>query len=635
MKNLIFLTITYQLLVAIWPITTFTYNNIDNSINNNCGKNFQFKPNRIILTQKSISAGAKFLKKLKVSSFKECYFMCCNTNECSTAIFESKATQSCFMFDCRQPGQCFYSSHSNYDTIVLEESNGNQSLKNKVGLNQHCDSNNLCDEVKTICSDGICICQSGWIAKKGSCVQSVCKSPELQFQCDDSSTCVAIYDKCNGIVECPDGSDELFCPSRVIHKQNETNPSLPRNQKQGEFDEGILSKPSNVSYQSLERYQSSQPSLLTTSRSTSPALMDLHDLSDPLFYSSQPNYHNGREQLTKSHPIKSANQKPSFNVDDKESFMLDINNKINENSDNNPEMFFTSSDDDGWHYPKGLLHDVSSQGGGDVLSQSLPRKHLYRPDHHHSVLSRMKAYETAGLYRPRSFNTFKVDYPQSSQRNDLSFIPYHHSNNFMRGSHQDEPPFFQYNLDNKHQSEMIIDPTVLENMDFINKFSETGDTLKKYPLVHEPKHIHHRNEFEDINQKASSIDKNENRPATLTSTSSPITTTDSSQSIIAAVKQSQSEGHTSALLLAFSLGLICCFIGLLIAEWRRRQKLHLWSSHRSRPEQAIVFGDRTKISMPRLKSSRRLKKNTTYDQVNKTITGTIDEEKALFNDLVL
>ncbi|VDP07873.1 unnamed protein product [Schistosoma mattheei] len=75
----------------------------------------------------------------------------------------------------------------------------------------------MCDEVKTICSDGICICQSGWIAKKGSCVQSVCKSPELQFQCDDSSTCVAIYDKCNGIVECPDGSDELFCPSSMLH----------------------------------------------------------------------------------------------------------------------------------------------------------------------------------------------------------------------------------------------------------------------------------------------------------------------------------------------------------------------------------------------------------------------------------
>ncbi|XP_018650538.1 hypothetical protein Smp_143480 [Schistosoma mansoni] len=563
--------------------------------------------------------------------------MCCNTNECSTAIFESKATQSCFMFDCRQPGQCFYSSHSNYDTIVLEESNGNQSLKNKVGLNQHCDSNNVCDEVKTICSDGICICQSGWIAKKGSCVQSVCKSPDLQFQCDDSSTCVAIYDKCNGIVECPDGSDELFCPSRVIHKQNETNPSLPRNQKQGEFDGGILSKPSNASYQPLERYQSSQPSFLTTSRSTSPALIDLHDLSDPLFYTTPPNYHNDREQQTKSHPIKSANQKPLFNVDDKEPFMLDINNKISENNDNNAEMFFTSSDDVGWHYPKGLYHDVSSQGGSDILSQSLPRKHLYRPDHHHhhSILSRMKPYETAGLYRPRSFNAFKVDYPQSSQRNELSFIPYQHSNTFMHGSHQDEPPFFQYNRDRKHQSEMIIDPTVLENMDFINKLSETSDTLKKYPLVHEPKYIHHRNEFDDISQKGSSIDKSENRQATLISTSSPITTTDSSQSIIAAVKESQSEGHTSALLLAFSLGLICCFIGLLIAEWRRRQKLHLWSSHRSRPEQAIVFGDRTKISMPRLKPSRRLKKNTTYDQVNKTITGTIDEEKALFSDLVL
>ncbi|CAH8494513.1 unnamed protein product [Heterobilharzia americana] len=83
------------------------------------------------------------------------------------------------MFDCRPPGQCFYSSHSNYDIIYLEEMSVNQSLRNMVGLNKHCDSNNLCDGAKTICSDGVCICQSGWIAKKGSCVQSVCKSPEL------------------------------------------------------------------------------------------------------------------------------------------------------------------------------------------------------------------------------------------------------------------------------------------------------------------------------------------------------------------------------------------------------------------------------------------------------------------------
>ncbi|KAH8860943.1 Low-density lipoprotein receptors class A cysteine rich [Schistosoma japonicum] len=552
MKNLFSWTIVYQLLVAIWPVLALSKNNNDN--NGNCGKSFQFKSNKIILTQKSISAGAKFLKKLKVASFKECYFKCCSTSECSTAVFESEATQSCFLFDCRPPGQCFYSSHSNYDLILLEELSNNQSVKNRVGLNQYCDSNNLCDGIKTICSDGICVCQSGWIAKKGSCVQSVCKSPELQFQCDDSSTCVAIYDKCNGIVECPDESDELLCPSKVIRKENETKSSSVIHHKQKELDERIFSKISpNESYHSVERIRSGRPSsFLTTSRSNSPAMIDLHSLSDSLFYSSnqrsyQNNNNDREQQLTElSHPFKDNSQKPLFDVDKEASFMLDIHDKNVENNDNNPEVFFTPNDD-AWRYPKGLLDS------DDLPQQALPgRKHLYRTDHRLPLLlsSRIKPYEAAaGVYKPRSaFNTFKVNYPQP-QKDDLSFIPYHSSS-------EHQPPI----------------PT--------NPISTTT------------------------------------------------TTADPSQSIIAAVKQSQSEGHTSALLLAFSLGLVCCFIGLLIAEWRRRQKLHLWSSHRSRPEQAIVFGGRTKISMPRLKSSRRPK------NMNKT-TAAIDEEKALFNDLVL
>ncbi|KAH8860945.1 Low density lipoprotein receptor class A cysteine rich [Schistosoma japonicum] len=489
MKNLFSWTIVYQLLVAIWPVLALSKNNNDN--NGNCGKSFQFKSNKIILTQKSISAGAKFLKKLKVASFKECYFKCCSTSECSTAVFESEATQSCFLFDCRPPGQCFYSSHSNYDLILLEELSNNQSVKNRVGLNQYCDSNNLCDGIKTICSDGICVCQSGWIAKKGSCVQSVCKSPELQFQCDDSSTCVAIYDKCNGIVECPDESDELLCPSKVIRKENETKSSSVIHHKQKELDERIFSKISpNESYHSVERIRSGRPSsFLTTSRSNSPAMIDLHSLSDSLFYSSnqrsyQNNNNDREQQLTElSHPFKDNSQKPLFDVDKEASFMLDIHDKNVENNDNNPEVFFTPNDD-AWRYPKGLLDS------DDLPQQALPgRKHLYRTDHRLPLLlsSRIKPYEAAaGVYKPRSaFNTFKVNYPQP-QKDDLSFIPYHSSSNFLHGaSHRDGPSYFKHSImDRKRPSDLIIDPTIFENMDFLNKFSETEDSFKKHSLIH-------------------------------------------------------------------------------------------------------------------------------------------------------
>lgn len=42
-------------------------------------------------------------------------------------------------------------------------------------------------------------------------VHSLCNKPDLQFQCDDGAACIAIYDVCNGVSECNDGSDEVAC----------------------------------------------------------------------------------------------------------------------------------------------------------------------------------------------------------------------------------------------------------------------------------------------------------------------------------------------------------------------------------------------------------------------------------------
>nr|CAH8820108.1 unnamed protein product [Trichobilharzia regenti] len=738
----ILLTIICQLVITFGPVLILSVDD-----NNSCGKSFQFKPNRVILTQKSISAGAKFIKKLRVSSFKECYFVCCNTNECSTAIFDSKVTQSCFLFDCRPPAQCFYSSHSNYDIIYLEETSVNQSLKKKVGLNQPCDSDNLCEDAKTVCSVGVCVCQSGWIAKKGSCVQSVCKSPELQFQCDDSSACVAIYDKCNGIVECPDGSDELSCPSR-LDKRNETkasssfsstssvSPVMSHNHKLSELDEITLSKSQlNESYQlPFERFHSLSQKLPSTTSSrrsttvtapskttttTSPVYLDLNDFSDPsesILFPNQPNSHNTNtnnnnnnndnhqpqhrhreQQLSRSNPIK-FNQKPLFDVDERvssssPSFLYDVHNKNNDNSnnnnENNPEIYF-STNDNPWRYPKALFHDIPLTHRDDYSSPSQysPRRHLpsppspSQPESRIFTTSRMKLYDDA-VYKPRSYDpssssaaaaaASQFDYLQS-HRNDLAFMPYHHqhhhtSNKFLHKTNHDEPSFYHhYNRlshnqqQQQQQPEMMIDPSIFENMEFYsNKLSDTPDSLRKYSLFHEPKRIIHRSEFEDAGRRSNMQKKLDNEHEhSSTIANLQITTTDSSsQSIITAVKQSQSEGHTSALLLAFSLGLVCCFIGLLIVEWRRRQKLRLWSAkpYRSHlqppPEQSIIFGGtttagggRTKISMSKLKSYRKSKRSClANEKMNKTSSNhcnssnnndnNMDEEKALFDDLVL
>ncbi|VDP86355.1 unnamed protein product [Echinostoma caproni] len=87
---------------------------------------------------------------------------------------------------------------------------------------------------------------------------------------------------------------------------------------------------------------------------------------------------------------------------------------------------------------------------------------------------------------------------------------------------------------------------------------------------------------------------------------------DHSSDVLSVLERNQSEGHTAALILAFSLGLVCCFIALLIIEWRRRSRLHGWAASRRRQNNvSVLFSDRRKLSVPgNVSGTRRSQKRT-------------------------
>nr|CDS25525.1 Low density lipoprotein receptor class A cysteine rich [Hymenolepis microstoma] len=104
-----------------------------------------------------------------------------------------------------------------YTVFIQRDSNPLSPKIHKVetfapgDLRGMCGPRNPCVGENTICDSGQCVCKVGFIEKRHKCVPSLCSKPDLQFQCDDGTACIALYNVCNGITECRDGSDEIFC----------------------------------------------------------------------------------------------------------------------------------------------------------------------------------------------------------------------------------------------------------------------------------------------------------------------------------------------------------------------------------------------------------------------------------------
>ncbi|KAM3175112.1 hypothetical protein ACTXT7_009175 [Hymenolepis weldensis] len=124
---------------------------------------------------------------------------------------------TCFLFNCHEPNACNFTTETGYTVFIQRDSKPVLPKIHKVdifpagALRGMCGPRNPCVVENTICDSGQCVCKAGFVEKRYKCVPSLCSKPDLQFQCDDGTACIAIYDVCNGISECPDGSDEAFC----------------------------------------------------------------------------------------------------------------------------------------------------------------------------------------------------------------------------------------------------------------------------------------------------------------------------------------------------------------------------------------------------------------------------------------
>ncbi|XP_037883922.1 uncharacterized protein LOC119634067 [Glossina fuscipes] len=214
-----------------------------------CLGQFDIHQNTIIRTGESQAIGGKYLQGLELDTIEECQRLCCETESCDVYIFENKNNGYCYLFECGSPENfhCKFTRHANYTSAVLTpvvkhvseivtsrpSAPPTQSVISKISqqeweltnlkLKQETQKKNFefppptksasniikpdiqripgvsVNNVQTIDST------SGSIQAKLLNVTQTCG--RFQFACH-SGECIAVYNACDGIPQCDDGSDE-------------------------------------------------------------------------------------------------------------------------------------------------------------------------------------------------------------------------------------------------------------------------------------------------------------------------------------------------------------------------------------------------------------------------------------------
>ncbi|KAH8282150.1 hypothetical protein KR054_005811 [Drosophila jambulina] len=201
-----------------------------------CIGHFDVHKNTIIRTGESQAIGGKYLQGLELDTIEECERLCCETDACDVYIFERKTGGYCYLFECGPPENfhCKFTRHSNYTSAVLtpQARQTNELASTPRPQLPHIPSNNISQQewelsnlkLKPEARDKPSVASSA-VAPTGSMgsgtgvgvaqaqavipVQSVpiAHCSRFQFTCH-SGECIAVYNACDGIPQCEDGSDE-------------------------------------------------------------------------------------------------------------------------------------------------------------------------------------------------------------------------------------------------------------------------------------------------------------------------------------------------------------------------------------------------------------------------------------------
>ncbi|XP_075723635.1 uncharacterized protein LOC119168218 isoform X2 [Rhipicephalus microplus] len=205
-------------------------------------QSFEVNENRIIRTEDSRRMGARYLNETELSSNRDCTLWCWETTSCNVAVFEEKGKGSCYLFDCGPPSHflCLFTAHAFYTVSVLTLPTRNTEAPVWPGSHHEQELTQLRQPRPLLTSDAgaphnapaatqapkpTTSTSSPRQANAGQAENDQDESPDshqcqhYQFRCQNSSECIAVYNVCDGIPQCVDGSDEaedLKCPGAKI-----------------------------------------------------------------------------------------------------------------------------------------------------------------------------------------------------------------------------------------------------------------------------------------------------------------------------------------------------------------------------------------------------------------------------------